>query len=101
MLNQPTSSPMITRIFGLRCCCCAAAGRIVIVMERNSDAKTSQNCLLGIMMCCPSEGSRPRQSAAEAPGKILPFREGHRSNRVRLGVGQDVAGLQLPKIASL
>src|SRR5215475_6872951 len=25
MLNQPTSSPMMTRMFGGRCCCCASA----------------------------------------------------------------------------
>src|SRR5215467_12029720 len=25
MLNQPTSSPMMTRMFGGRCCCCANA----------------------------------------------------------------------------
>src|SRR6476620_4384800 len=52
MLNQPTSSPMITRIFGLRCCCCAAAGKIVTVTAINSDRKPSQILLPAVMSEC-------------------------------------------------
>src|SRR5262249_21492946 len=52
MLNQPTSSPMITTIFGLRCCCCAAAGKIVTVTAINSDRRPSQILLPAVMSEC-------------------------------------------------
>src|SRR5215471_10164445 len=53
MLNQPTSSPMITRMFGLRCCCCAAAGKIVTVTAINSDRRQSQILLPPVMSELP------------------------------------------------
>src|SRR5262245_39842178 len=52
MLNQPTSSPMITTIFGLRCCCCAAAGKIVTNTAINSDRRPSQILLPAVMSEC-------------------------------------------------
>src|SRR5215813_10815225 len=52
MLNQPTSSPMITTIFGLRCCCCAAAGKIVTTTAINSDRRPSQILLPAAMSEC-------------------------------------------------
>src|SRR5215470_5714024 len=53
MLNQPTSSPMITRMFGLRCCCCAAAGKIITVTAINSDRRQSQILLPPVMSELP------------------------------------------------
>src|SRR5215471_1302177 len=41
MLNHPTSSPIMTRMLGLRCCC-AAAGAIAAAMAANSASRPSE-----------------------------------------------------------
>src|SRR5215471_17701820 len=60
ILNQPTSSPMMTRMFGGRCCCCADAG--VSSAEATNAAKESQTVLLLCMplsCCCNLRCGRP------------------------------------------
>src|SRR5262249_30815850 len=54
MLNQPTSSPMMTRMLGLRCCCCCAAvGILATNTARNDPIKLSQSFRLILMTFHP------------------------------------------------
>src|SRR4029078_5367141 len=51
MLNQPTSSPMMTRMLGLRCCCCwAATGALATKIARNDPITLTHSLLLTVMM---------------------------------------------------
>src|SRR5262249_3691317 len=53
MLNQPTSSPMITRIFGLLCCCCADTGALTDTKTTN-DANAPSQRVLVMLIIAPS-----------------------------------------------
>src|SRR5215472_1845019 len=59
MLNQPTSSPMMTRMLGGLCCCgcgcggcCAAAGVLAIVIAAMDASRPSQMVLLMLCSSC-------------------------------------------------
>src|SRR6476660_3625632 len=51
MLNQPTSSPMMTIMFGGRCCCCAVAGKVDSVKVVDSATALVQTRLRILMVC--------------------------------------------------
>src|SRR5215470_7510569 len=58
MLNQPTSSPMMTRMLGLRCgCCCADAG-MTAAIKAASDATRPNQIVLVVLMLRSSVGYR-------------------------------------------
>src|SRR5690348_16779050 len=46
MLNQPTSSPMMTRMFGRRCCCCASAGTLAVAAATRPASSPRQQYLV-------------------------------------------------------
>src|SRR5215470_19762356 len=56
ILNQPTSSPMMTRMFGGLCCCCAAAGTLAAVTATNDASRPRRNVLVILMARFLSSG---------------------------------------------
>src|SRR5262249_27672283 len=89
MLNQPTSSPMITRMLGgrccccccccccvcccccgcgcgsgTRCCCCAAVGMLAAIIAANEASAPSQ---MGLIVRCALKLGCPRRA-----GSLLP-----------------------------
>src|SRR5215831_11977576 len=71
MLNQPTSSPMMTRMFVGLCCCCAAAGTLVAVMAAN-DARRPRHKFLVILMVCFLSSGCPNRVGSRRPVTITP-----------------------------
>src|SRR5262245_65123526 len=71
MLNQPTSSPMMTRMFGGLCCCCATAGALAAVMATNDESRPRQNVLVILMAGFLSSGC-PNWAGSRRPVTITP-----------------------------
>src|SRR5215470_17647388 len=57
MLNQPTSSPMMTRMFGGRCCCCANAC-VPAAIIATTPASRPRHIRLALMSTPPRLGNQ-------------------------------------------
>src|SRR5712692_9933627 len=70
MLNQPTSSPMMTRMFGFRGCC-AEAGAFATIIAVSNVSRPIQISLAIFMICfltvgCPEMGRQPAPDYSHA-----------------------------------
>src|SRR5262249_10281538 len=61
MLNQPTSSPMMTRMLGF---CCAAAGTLAAIKHASNASGPSLRSLLMLMDFLPGRGRRKQRPLA-------------------------------------
>src|SRR5262245_44681487 len=58
MLNQPTSSPMMTRMFGGRCCCCCANACVPAAVIATTPASRPRHIRRVLMSTPPRLGNQ-------------------------------------------